>query len=101
MSSLDNPPISFCLESQSYQKLVFLLINNKLNEETFENDKGLLILDQPLNIYDFSPIHTSDELEEFSKIEMSVVINKLLEERGQILKFYDSLNSECKFSTKI
>lgn len=100
MSSPDQLLISFCNESESYHKLIFLLINSKLNEETFANNKNLLILDQPLNIYEFSPINTSDDLEEFSKIEMTLVINKLLEERAQILKFYDFLNWECKVSAK-
>ena len=91
---------SFCNENESYHKLVFLLINSKLNEETFANNKNLLILDQPLNINEFSHINTSDDLEEFSKIEMSLAIHKLLEERTRILKFYDSLNWECKVVDK-
>jgi len=100
MTSLNQLLNSYCKEKASYHKLAFLLTNNKINEEGFFDNKNFGLLDQPLRIYEYEPLNSNDDIEEYSKFEMGMIINKLLEERGHIVKFFEFVNNERKVFTK-
>ena len=98
MSSLDQLLKSHMNDTESYHNLVHLLTNNKINEVCSFDNKILFLLEQPLRLFDYPQIKENDELEEYTKLEMSLIINKLLEERASILNLFEIMNKERKVS---
>lgn len=87
------------LDFDLYHDLHFLLTNQKVHENSCLDSKILLLLEQPLKTYDYKQINEGDELEDYTKIELSFIINNLLQERQFILKFFNILNVERMVST--
>lgn len=92
---------SYCFETDSFHNLIFLLTNNKINSEFEINSDILFLLEEPLRTLDYSSIENSNELEEYTKIELNMIVNKLLEERSAILSFYEISNKERKVFKRI
>ena len=100
MSFIEHLLKSYSIDTESYHKLVFLLTNNKINEGCHLDSKILYLLDQPLRIFEYSAIKETDDLEEHTKLELTLIINKLLEERTMILSQYENLHKERKVFLK-
>ena len=56
------------------------------------------LLEEPLNLLDFLAIDLESESEDFSKEELIIMINKLLEERAEIVGVLGKVEEERKVS---
>ncbi len=79
-----------------YDNLINILTNNHLNKTCCLDRETSFLLEQPIKLLSFSNIDGEEEIEEYTKLELSLMVNKLLKERQFIMEIFEKVDQERK-----
>ena len=77
-----------------YDNLINILVDNHINKTCCLDYETSLLLEQPIKLLSYSNIEQDEELEEYTKVELSLMVNKLLKERQYIMDLFDKIDTE-------
>lgn len=101
MWKMDKLLKSFTTDIDSYNQFHYLITKKRVHEDCLLDSKVLLMLEQPIRTFDYPSIkEKKEELDDYTKVELSSIINNLLEERQNLLKFLDVMLVERKVKNK-
>lgn len=77
-----------------YDNLINILTRNHVNKGCCLDIETSLLLEQPIRLLSYSNIEQEDEIEEYSKLELSMMVNKLLKERQYLMDLFGKIDQE-------
>lgn len=93
---------SYSCDYTIFDNLIDILTSNFLNKNCCLDYETSLLLEQPIKVLSYTNIEQEEDIEEFSKFELALMVNKLLKERQYILELFEKIDIERKvlFSLK-
>ena len=77
-----------------YDNLINILTNNHINKTCCLDSETSFLLEQPIKLLSLSNIEGEEEIEEYTKLELSLMVNKLLKERQYIMDLFEKVDQE-------
>jgi hypothetical protein len=77
-----------------YDNLINILTRNHINKTCCLDYEASILLEQPIKLLSYASIEQEDEIEEYSKLELSSMVNKLLKERQFIMELFGKIDQE-------
>lgn len=89
-------PNNFKPDYLIYDNLINILTNSILNKSCCLDKETSLLLEQPINLLNYSNIEPDEDVEEYSKFELGMMVNNLLKERQYITELFERVDKERK-----
>lgn len=82
------------LDFTIFDNLSQILADSRVNACACLSPETAILLEKPINLLNYSILAEEEDVEEYSKMELGLMVNDLLRERQQIMQLFQQVDGE-------